>query len=108
MQLSIKFGLDSGPKLITWDKNINDFPRLIKFQGKKWEWFMYNDIGNGVIELNYSQIATYDPNFYIDTMENFEDLFKTNEIKCECGSAYGPFEWDHFRYCKMWKPWDKL
>jgi hypothetical protein len=104
MYLKIKFGLNGKEKTLSWYQKIEDFPKLLRFEGKKWEWIVYNAIGGGDYELVYSEIPTYDPSFYID-MPSFEELFPGNEQKCECGAHFSSFSWDHFRYCSKWRPW---
>ena len=107
MKLYINFGLTI-KKEVKWYRDVMDFPKLLRFNGSKWEWAMYQSLGNNY-ELTFSQIATYDPNYYVD-MPSFEEMFEwDNRDKCCCGAAYNSgFTWDHLRYCPKWKPWDKL
>ena len=104
MTLIVRFGMDI-KKEVNWYKDMMAFPKFIRFQGKKWEWAMYNTIGS-VNELTFAQLHTYDPNFYID-MESFEEMFEwgSNSDKCECGANYTSFSFDHMRYCKKWTKW---
>lgn len=107
MKLFIIFGYGTPKKEVNWYRDLMDFPKLIRYSGSKWEWAMYHNIGSDY-ELTFSQIATYDPNFYAD-MPGFEDMFEWGNVdKCECGAAYSGFTFDHMRFCKKWKPWDKL
>src|SRR5208282_4593426 len=107
MKLTINFGHNGIKKEVNWYRDLMDFPKLIRFSGSKWEWAMYHNVGNDY-ELTFSQIPTYDPNFYAD-MPSFEDMFEwANVDKCVCGSAYSSFSWDHMRFCPKHKSWDKL
>lgn len=106
MKLIINFGYGGSKKQVDWYRDVMDFPKLLRFQGNKWEWAIYHNVGKDY-ELTFSQIPTYDPNFYVD-MPSFEDMFEFNLDKCVCGSIYSSFAWDHLRYCPRWKSWDKL
>lgn len=106
MKVIVNFGLVI-KKEVDWYKDISDFPRLLRFNGQKWEWVVYNSIGNGY-QLTFSQLPTYDPNFYAD-MNSFEDMFERYQDRCECGAAYSKsFSFDHMRFCKKWKPWSQI
>jgi len=106
MKLVINFGLNI-KKEVYWYKDVMDFPKLIRFNGNKWEWSMYQSSGNGY-DLIFSQVATYDPNYYVD-MPSFEEMFEWDSTnKCECGAIYSSFNWDHLRYCSRWKPWSQV
>lgn len=103
MKLIINFGL-SIKKEVNWYKDLMDFPKLIKFQGSRWEWAMYNAIGSDY-ELTFSQIYSYHPHFYAE-MPCFEDMFEWGNLdKCCCGAAFSSFPWDHFRMCPKWTKW---
>jgi hypothetical protein len=107
MKLTINFGHNGTKKEVNWYRDLMDFPKLMRFQSAKWEWAMYHNTGPDY-ELTFSQIATYDPNYYVD-MPSFEDMFEWGvNDKCECGAIYTSFAWDHLRYCKKYKPWDKI
>src|ERR1035438_2985912 len=97
-KLTINFGLDGTKKQVNWYKDILDFPKLIRFQSKAWEWAIYNSIGGTDYELTFSQVPSYDPNYYVD-MPTFEDMFEYGKGDiCECGAIYTSFSWDHLRY----------
>ena len=107
MKLNINFGLTGPKKEVNWYRELMDFPKLLSFNGSKWEWAMYNKIGNDY-ELTFSQIATHDPSFYAD-MPSFETMFEYGvSDRCVCGSAYSSFKFDHMRFCPKWKPWSQL
>ena len=104
MRLTINFGHHGTKKEVNWYRDLMEFPKLIRFQGLKWEWAMYNTIGEDS-ELTFSQIPTYDPNFYTD-MPSFEDMFEWGQSdKCVCGAVYTSFPWDHMRFCGKWIKW---
>ena len=104
MRLKIAFGYKSIEKIVDWNRDVTDFPKLIKFDGRRWEWVTYNSPDGLTYELVFSQIPTFDPNFYAD-MPDFETMFPNSEIKCECGARFSSFGFDHMRMCKLWRPW---
>jgi hypothetical protein len=104
MKLRIKFGLNSVEKEVEWFKDLMDFPKLIRYDGKKWEWATYDGSKYAGYDLLFSQVATYDPTYYAD-MQSFEELFEWNSTKCCCGAAYTSFNWDHMRMCPKWIKW---
>lgn len=104
MRLKVVFGLNSIEKIVIWDKALEDFPKMLTCDGKKWEWLSYNSPDGSEYELIFTQIPTFDPNFYAD-MPSFESMFPAKVIGCECGSKFSSFDWDHFRYCGLWRPW---
>jgi hypothetical protein len=90
MKILINFGLEGPSRQIIWNSDhILGFPKLLRYNGKKWEWFMYDvDItGPNDYKLIFSELPTYDPNFYVD-MVSFEDLFGYPDEKCECGGTF--------------------
>lgn len=106
LRLTINFGHNGVKKQVNWYKDIMDFPKLLRFQGKSWEWAIYQNMGNDY-ELTFSQIPTYDPNYYTE-MPSYENMFEfSGSDVCECGSAYSSFKFDHMMFCKLWKPWGK-
>ena len=105
MRLTITFGYKGTEKKVDWWQTLEDFPKLLKYSGKKYEWIMFDKDhdGFGGHKLIFSEISPLDPIFHTD-MKNFEDMFESG-IKCECGAAHSQFPWDHMRYCPLWKPW---
>lgn len=104
MKLVINFGHKGIQKEVDWYQDIMAFPKLIRFQSARWEWATYDAIDNGY-ELTFSQIPSYDPNFYVD-MPSFEDMFEWGSSnKCCCGAIYTSFNWDHMFFCPKWVKW---
>jgi hypothetical protein len=104
MKLILKFGLTGTTKQVYWGKDLMDFPKLIRFDGKRWEWSMYDGSYQAGYELIFGPIPTYDPNNYAD-MPSYEEMFELGKDGCVCGAHFSSFKWDHLRYCGLWKPW---
>ena len=108
MRLRVHFGqLDT--KEVTWDKSINDFPHIIKFLGRNYEWVTYDADNTGKVDmvLHFSELPTYDPNFNV-YCPSWNDLFKDDWGVCDCGAKYSSFPWDHMRFCSRHKPWSDV
>lgn len=103
MILFIEFGLNNPPYLLDWNKPIDDFPHVIRKDGKKWEWVVYNK-ATGLIdyELKYSEIASYDPQYYAPATD-WADIYPIRESKCECGAHHTSFPNGHMFYCKKYR-----
>jgi hypothetical protein len=105
VRILVKFGLDGYKKVVTWNKELLDFPKLLKYSGRKWEWFLYSTDPTMIndYEITLCEIGMHDPGYYLD-IPDFEDLFGSSS-KCECGARFSSFEWDHMYLCPLWKPW---
>jgi hypothetical protein len=106
VRLRVDFGTHGARKEITWWNSLEDFPPFISYNGKKYEFLMYDRDPSGQVDytLLFTEIPTYDPNFYSD-MPSWETLFGTRGSSCECGAIYTSFPWDHMRYCSLWRKW---
>jgi len=105
MRIRVLFGLTDN-KEMSWFRPLEDFPKLIKYLGKNYEWLLYEEDPTGQVDqiLTFSQLPGYDPNYGV-WCPNWTDMTGWDPDKCECGAKYGSFDWDHFRYCKKWSPW---
>jgi len=105
MRLKVQFGFIDA-KEVSWYDHIDNFPRIIKFLGRNYEWFMYDKDPSGKVDmiLTFSEIPNYDPNYDVFCPE-WNDLFGNKRLDCECGASYSSFPWDHLRYCPLWSPW---
>ena len=107
IRLTLLFGLSGPIRTVNWWKELEDFPKLLNFNGSKWEWVLYEVDNTRYTDytLTFGQLATYDPNFYA-TMPSYEELFG-GDLTCDCGARFTTFPFDHMFFCKLWKPWDK-
>jgi hypothetical protein len=105
MKLRVKLG-STDTKEVSWFKNLEDFPKLIKYLGRNYEWVFYDIDPTGKVDqvLTFSMLMTYNPNYGV-TCDSWTDLFGVDLNVCECGAAFSSFSWDHLRYCKKWSPW---
>lgn len=99
MHLLINFGLHIEKRQVSWWKPLEDFPKLIKFNGKCWEWLMYdkNPDQSHDYKLVFSEISPLNPAYH-QKMVSYEDLFDFG-VKCQCGAAFTSFPSVHMFYC---------
>jgi hypothetical protein len=104
MRLRVDFGTHGKRREIVWWQPLEDFPKLFQFEGKKWEWFMYDADKSGHVDfiLTYSELPSYDPNFYAD-MDDFDEKFGHRLDPCQCGAKYTSFPQIHLFFCPQWK-----
>lgn len=105
MRLRVDFG-SAHSKEVEWDKKLEDFPKLISFLGKNYEWVIYGVDPSGKVDmiLTFSKLGSHDPTYFAYAPA-WDDLFPEPEVKCECGAAHSSFSWDHMRMCPLWRPW---
>jgi hypothetical protein len=54
----------------------------------------------------FSEVATYDPNWYATTYTNIDNLLSDGHgSKCECGAIYTSFPHAHMLFCPKWSKW---
>lgn len=105
MRIRVEFGLGGQRKEMDWYQPIEDFPKRLIFDGKRWEWFMWEEIDIGTVKgtrLMFTEIPPYDPNFS-DYMVDFESAYGFRVQKCECGSSYTSFPQFHMFMCPLWE-----
>lgn len=105
MRLKVKFGfIDT--KEVSWYRPLEDFPHLIKFLNRNYEWILYDKDLTGKVDmiLVYSELPTYDPNYNVSA-PLWSDMFRDTYNACECGADFTSFPWDHMKYCRKWSKW---
>lgn len=102
MTLLVQFGMEDSGEIVLWNKDFNDFPKLINKDGKIWEWFMYGP-GDILIdyELKYSEFKSYNSSYLIAPID-WSDLAVIGEPACGCGKEKHGFA-NHMFYCPQWK-----
>ena len=105
MRLRIHFGQHT-TKEVTWNKSFNDFPNIINYLGRNYEWVTYDQDPNGNMDFifHFSELPPYDPNYNV-YCPYWDTLFPIGEDTCECGAKFSSFEWDHMKFCRKWTPW---
>lgn len=106
MRLRVKFGfIDT--KDISWWNKIDDFPKIIKFLGRNYEWVYYDKDLSGTVDmvLHFSELPSYDPNYNVDC-KTWNELFpEVLTYGCECGASHTSFPTFHMFFCRLWRKW---
>lgn len=100
MKLKLLFGTDE--LSYAWFQQISDFPYLVLFKGKKWEFIFHNEDDQNQFDriFYFAQVKSYDPNWYATV---YHDLDKEiySRLTCECGSDKHGFA-GHAQWCPKW------
>jgi hypothetical protein len=94
-----------------WEKEINDFPKIVQFRGFNWKFFSWNY--GGWAEkidriLHFSRIQSYDPDYLVDA-QHIQDivghlLCDAIDHGCECGAHKTDNKNCHAYWCPKYKP----
>jgi len=105
MRLRVKLG-STDIKEVSWYRALEDFPKIIKYLGRNYEWVFYDIDPTGKVDhvLTFGILMPYDPRYGV-ACESWSDLFGSDFNTCDCGAAYTSFSWDHMRMCRKWSPW---
>lgn len=105
MRLRVEFGLTEYREA-TWDEDLSDFPKLIKFNTFNHEWIVYDRDITGKYDyiLKFSALSPIDADYHKDA-PSWEQLFGYIPHICECGSEHFPPPRRHMFYCKMYRKW---
>jgi len=105
MKLKLNFGIAHWRETDWWQP-IAFFPTLLTFRTVKYELSAFDEDPTGRYDqiLNFAEIQSWDPAYSV-TSDAFESRFESESTKCECGANYSPFQFDHMRMCRQWKPW---
>jgi len=103
MRIRAQFGLIDS-KEIDWYQPTLDFPKIVKFLGRNYEWIFYDDDQTKVVDkiLYFSELPSYDPNYDVDCI-TWSEIANGSPSSCECGSKYGGG--GHMFMCKLWRKW---
>lgn len=103
MKLRVDFGINGPRREVNWYQDIKQFPHLLKYESKNWEFVMYDRDPTAMFDyiLMFSAIPSYHPNAYA-TAEDFELKFGGRN-GCECGSIYSSAPQFHMFFCPMWR-----
>lgn len=103
MTLSLSFGLHSAPIIMTWNKAITDFPKVINYAYRNWEWIMYEVSKTAFVEydLVFGELKIYDPRA-LEIHPTLASLSDGSEDICDCGADKHPKSGGHWKFCKIY------
>lgn len=104
MKLKLQFGQFEPKRELNWWQGVRDFPNLVLYKSKKWEFFMYDQ--DPSMQCDYicyfSEINPQNP-IWNNRFQDIDPLFETGwGGKCECGAAYTSFPNAHMFFCRKW------
>lgn len=105
MRLRLQFGLNEPLKEINWWKGVKEFPNLVIYKDKKWEFFAYDKDPSNLVDYHcvFSEVPTYDPNWHATVYENIDYLLGSSiKGECECGAVHTEFPQIHLSFCPKW------
>lgn len=107
MRIKLYFGSATVPIQLDWDKAVTDFPHTIFYDGKGWEWFMYQPFGMILslgYELYFSELRPHDPRYNLIHVP-LADIISGMPSKddCDCGGDKNKDSGGHWGFCKTRK-----
>lgn len=95
---------------VTWDKDLSDFPHVVQYDKKYWEWLCWDRDPNGLVD----QVLTFGvtresalPVNMFGVLFPVPDLvamfhLETIDAPCECGAKFTSFPDHHMVKCPKW------
>lgn len=104
MKIRVDFGIHGKRREVGWYQALEEFPNYIAFQGKNWEWIMWDTDRTGAFDYiaTFIELLNYDPH-WPKPLVNFEERFPSTLNECQCGSSYTSFKDFHMMYCPLWR-----
>jgi len=108
----MKLALTLGEKqyTVSWDKDLSDFPHVVKYDSRYWEWMCWDKDPNGLVdqvlmfgETKESALAVdmYGNMFPVPDLVLMFDLNGDQE-PCSCGAKFTSFPSHHMIKCSKW------
>jgi hypothetical protein len=105
MRLKLYFLPDQTPIQMDWNKKVLDFPKIVNYKYRNWEWFMYNPLDSAGTEweLKFTELKIYDPRALECHPTLSEVMDDAASYKCDCGAEKNPDTGGHWQFCKLYK-----
>jgi len=103
--IHVELGFHGIIKEVIWNRSVSDFPKIVKYDEKNWEWVILKD-GEYPIDFvfTFSELPKYDPNYGVYAV-SLKDLCGEYDYGCQCGARFTSFPSVHMFYCPKWRPW---
>ena len=87
--------------MVNWWRPIDEFPSLVLYKTNKWEFVIYDEDDSKESDYIciFSEVKSYDPNFFATTYTDISYMIEAANKGCECGSAHGG---GHMFFCPKW------
>ena len=106
MRLKLFFGVNVAPVKIDWPKDVLDFPKVVNYNYRNWEWSMYQPVSYGLTteyDLIFGELKIYDPRALEAHPTLIDILGKIDSKACDCGADKNPSSGGHWNFCKTRK-----
>lgn len=110
MKLLLEFGAEENGRIVEWDKHLHDFPNVVTYMGKYWQWVMYDKDESGKADqrlifgnMRESALAV-DMFGKVFPVPDIDQMFGTKvpDGPCECGAKFTSFPDHHMIKCPRW------
>lgn len=106
MRLKLYFGLKDTPIQCDWNKEVKDFPKVVNYNHKNWEWIAYNALPiskfGADYELIFGDLKIYDPRA-IEVHPTLAMIIgSTTNSECDCGADKHQSSGGHWKFCKLY------
>jgi hypothetical protein len=103
VKLSLRFGLAEPGRTVIWWQGIHNFPKLVLYKDKKYEFSIYEEDPSKHTDyiFHFSQVQSYNPVWHVTHYDNIDYLFN-DHLGCECGASHTDFPQVHMFYCQKW------
>lgn len=108
MKLSLILG--DVQKTIEWNRDLSDFPHVVKFGDKYWQWVSWDDDPAGLVHKVLFFGTMREEALAIDIhgvpfpVPDLQQMFNfgTDGLACECGAKFTSFPGHHMVSCPKW------
>ena len=108
----MKLSLILGDKQYTveWLKDLSDFPHVVQYDKKYWEWICWDKDPNGLVDqvLTFGETreSTLPVNLFgvLFPVPDLVQMFQLDTVykPCECGAKFTSFPDQHMVLCPKW------
>lgn len=108
--MKISLILDNDKHTVTWDKEINEFPNVVQYDNKYWEWVCFEKDPSGfadqVLFFGQTREEALPVNLFgqLFPVPNLREMFNLteNDEPCWCGAKFSSFPNHHMIKCPKW------
>jgi hypothetical protein len=109
MKLSLVFD-ENDRHTVEWDKDLSDFPNVVKYDGKYWQWGMWDDDQFGLVHkvLYFGKMKEealpMDMFGFVMPVPDLHEMFNIKKYlePCGCGAKFSSFPNHHMIKCPRW------
>ena len=108
--MKVKLILGDKEHVVTWEKDLHDFPHVVQYDKKYWEWICWDKDPNGMVDQVLTFGETRESAIPTDMfgnkfpMPDLVEMFQLGTVLavCECGAKFTSFPDQHMLCCPKW------